>query len=89
MMFDFLSKKRYYVSIGFKQSTGRVPIDCLMAISEYRRMVNDYRLGKTTGTYGMNLDGHEAEKTFPLQDIDTIDAVPEAAEAVTNDATDN
>ena len=77
-MINPFTQKRYFVALRFK--TERTPVDCLMRIPEYRRMVNDYRLGNTTGTYAMTMDGHEAEYTFPLQELDTVHAVPEVVD---------
>ena len=75
---DRLDNRRYCVAITFK--AGRNPVECVMQIGDYRQMVNDYRKGKTTGTYPMILDGTNAELTFPLQEIDTIHCAPEVTE---------
>jgi len=77
-MMDWLDNRRYLVALRFK--TERKGVDCIMAISEYRRMVNDYRRGKTTGTYEMILDGVNAEMTYPLQELDTVHAALEVTE---------
>ena len=71
-----LSKKRYVVAIRFKNEK-RAGVDGVMPIIEYRRMVADFRAGKITGTYAISLDNVESELTFPLQEIDTVHAVPE------------
>lgn len=76
MITNPLDKRRYFVAIRFKNAA-RDPIDCLMTIPEYRRMIKDFQLGKTTGNYRMVLDNIEAELTFPLQEMDTIHAAPE------------
>jgi len=78
MIANPLDKRRYFVALRFK--TAREPVDCLMRIPEYRRMMKDYRQGKYTGTYQMVLDNIEAELTFPLQELDTIHAAPEVTE---------
>ena len=70
------SKKRYFVALRFKNEK-RAPVDCIMPVPEYRRMIHDYQKGKATGTYQMWLDNNEAELTFPLQEIDTVHAIPE------------
>jgi len=79
MITNPLDKRKYSVALRFK-NTNRNPIDCVMPVTEYRRMANDYRMGKTTGTYRMYLDNVEAELTFPLQELDTIHAAPEVTE---------
>ncbi len=79
MITNPLDKRRYFVAIRFKNDQ-RAGVDALMPIPEYRRMVNDYRKGKYTGTYRMWLDNVESEMTFPLQEIDTVHAAPEVTE---------
>ena len=78
MITNPLDKRRYFVALRFK--TAREPVDCIMRIPEYRRMVKDYQRGALTGTYQMVLDNIEAELTFPLQELDTIHAAPEVIE---------
>ena len=70
--------KKYQVAITF--STERTPIYALMPVREYRRMIKLFRQGKQTGTFEMIVDGHITEMTFPLQEMDTITAVPEVKE---------
>jgi len=79
MIANPFDKRRYFVALRFK-TANREPIDCVMPVPEYRRMVNDYQRGKYTGTYKMWLDNVEAELTFPLQELDTIHAAPEVTE---------
>lgn len=75
-LFDKLDNRRYEVAIRFKNEA-RAGIDALMTVNEYRRMINDFRKGKLTGTYEMSLDNIQSELTFPLQEIDTVHAAPE------------
>ena len=75
---DFLKPRdeaRYQVAITFKAD--RTMIDALMPHREYKRMVRDFMHGKASGTYEFIMDGHTTELTFPLQEMDTIHAVPE------------
>ena len=66
---------RYEIAITF--TTDRNQVEALIPVREYRRMIKQYRQGKPSGTYEMVMDGHVTEYTFPLQEIDTIIAVPE------------
>lgn len=71
------TESRYSVTITFKPSTKRQAIEASMPVREYRRMNKEFLKGQQNGTYTMFLENTETVVTFPLQDMDTIHAVPE------------
>ena len=74
---DLGRKDSYYqICIKFKPDTGRDDIAGLILIRQYRRMIRDFQRGKSSGTYWFKLDNSETNLTFPLQEMDTITAVP-------------
>lgn len=68
---------RYEIAIRFKPSSERTAIEGLIPRREYKRLLKEMRRGKDRGTYEFILDGHVAEQTFPIQEIDTILVLPE------------
>ena len=58
-----------------------MPLDGVVRSKDYRRLLTDHAKGREYGTYPFKqqVDGDQwvdAEWTFPLQEIDTITAVP-------------
>ena len=86
---EFIGKAKdtfYEINITFKPNpeTGiaRDPIAGKMAVREYRRMKREFHRGRELGTYEIEIqidgdDWRKTEITFPVQEIDTIVAVPE------------
>lgn len=72
-----LFRKTFYeVKIAFKSGANRRDIVGLVERGEYKRLLEEIRRGFEKSTYKITIEGHETEKTFPVQEIDTITALP-------------